>query len=832
MPHPSLPRVQFSINHPFGRPGKTPGYGFGFTTALIWACYSGSALAANSIPVINSIPPLSVTEGGVSTYKVTATDADGDLVTLIASGLKTWMSFSSGTFTAKPGFTNAGTYTVKFTAKDGKSQSSSSTTITVSNVNRAPAFSGLTNKSMSEGGTLTTKIVAKDPDGELVAISASGLKSWMTFDGLTLTLKPGYTDGGTHSITFSASDGKLTTSAPLTITVASINQAPVLSALPTLSVAEGATLSHTVIVSDIDGDPVTLSATGLKPWMSFSGKTFTANPGYEDLGTYLVTLTASDGLKSSKGTLTLSVTSSNQAPVINTVGNWGVGEDKVLSRPIIATDADGDAVTVTATGLQPWMSFDGHIFQARPSAGNSGVYSVSFVASDNKNTDTETIKVTVSANGANFPPAWNQYVGSVGNSATWSGWARRPLYGTTGMGLVQDPGKITDLVEQVTTTLQTQDVMLPAVGMTGGSESAFLDLIQDGGVEIYQQAVRDQVETLAPLDPSGKRIVYQLGNEIATTLMSEGLRQWAAGRGITIPGAAMDYDPEFISYYVEYQLAPTVEAMLEASAAAYGDPNKVTIVLGSVNNGGTPEARAWLDALLDYTVQGTFAPSLAGKHVYDLIDIASVHYVGGTGKFEPSWDKWNGVGTVSGLWTTEEVGIRAADEGRGAGLAIDKVMDYLNWYYVQGLNQEQVGVSLYGWDVNGPVAGTSSDTSMLALYDFLGAVPVEPRTDVVTAEVSTGAVETYQLQSLSDDSKRVIAVTLSGADAATVSGLLFDAQGWTGMVDATLHVFSPDGHTVTPVTVAAEGSSNRIVLPQPTQFLSNGYAMLITLQRR
>jgi len=202
---------------------------------------------------------------------------------------------------------------------------------------------------------------------------------------------------------------------------------------------------------------------------------------------------------------------------------------------------------------------------------------------------------------------------------------------------------------------------------TRSGDSSFLDLIQDGGVEVFQQAIRDQVEALAPLDPSGKRIVYQLGNEIATTSMSEGLRLWATGRGITIPGAAMDYDPEFISYYVEYQLAPTVAAMLEASATAYGDPNKVTIVLGSVNNGGSAEGKAWLDALLDYTVKGTFAPSLADKRVYELIDIASVHYIGGTSKIEPSWDKWAGVGTISGLWTTEEVGIRAARESLWLG---------------------------------------------------------------------------------------------------------------------------------------------------------------------
>ena len=802
---------------------------------LTWI--SGPTLAANSIPVITPIPPLSLVEGKTLSYKVTATDADRDPITLSASGLKTWMSFSAGTFTATPDYTKSGTYIVKFIAKDGTSQSSANATITVSNVNRSPTFGTLSSKTVAEGGTLTTTVTATDPDGDLVTITASGLKTWMTFSGSTLTLKPGYSDSGSYSVTFTASDGKLSTTASLPITVTGTNQAPVIGTVPALTTAEGATFSHTVIVSDADGDPVTLSASGLQSWMSLSGTTFSASPGYTSVGTYAVTLTASDGLKQSTGSLTLTVANTNRAPVLDAVGNWPVGESKVLSRPITATDQDGDAVTVSASGLQSWMSFDGRSFRARPGTGTSGTYIVSFIASDNALSDTETVTVTVTRDGASFPLPWNQYVGSVGSGATWASWSRNPLYNSTGIALVWDPSQITNLLSATTEILQAKDAMLPTVGFSVGSPGeyanlwAFLDYIHDGGVASYQQAVRTQVETLAPLDPSGRRIVYQLGNEITNYIFSEGVRLWAAGRGIVIPGVAMAYDPDYIPYYVEYHLAPTVEAMLDASYTAYGDAGKVTIALGSVGNGGSATAKTWLDLLLNTTVKGTYAPSLAGKRVYELVDFASVHYVGGTANIEPVWDKWNGVGTVRGLWTTEEIGKSAAEQGRGATRAIITVTDHLNWYYKRGLNQEQVRVALYDWNINGPVAGTSADTAMLALFDFFGAASLEPRTDVVTAEVSSGGVMSYQLQSLSEDAKRVIALTLSDT-SATISGITFGKLGWSGVVDATVHVFSPSGHSVTPVTVADEGDHFRIMLTQPIQLLDDGYSTLITLQRR
>jgi hypothetical protein len=407
----------------------------------------------------------------------------------------------------------------------------------------------------------------------------------------------------------------------------------------------------------------------------------------------------------------------------------------------------------------------------------------------------------------------------------------------TGFALALDPSQLANLVDRVTPLLAAGDVMLPTVGFSVGDATDyskmwdFLDFIQDGGAGVYQQAVRSQVEALAPLDPSGNRIVYQLGNEIGQYTYSDAVRKWAAGRGIVIPGVAKDYDQDYIPYYVEYHLAPTVEAMLEASYNAYGDANVVSIALGSINNGGSAEGKAWLDLLLNYSVQGRYAPSLAGKKVYELVDLATVHYVGGTENIEPVWDAWNGVGSVRGLWTTEEIGHKAAEEGAGASRAIKTIADHLNWYYNKGLNKEQVRVGLYDWGLNGPVTGTSADTAMNVILDFFGAVPVEPRTDAVTLEVASGQADAYYFQSLNEDGKRVIVVTPSAKSGSTIlSGISFEKLGWTGVVEGTLHAFSPLGHTVSPVTLLDEGSRYRIVLPGPVSLVDDKYSVLITLK--
>ena len=100
--------------------------------------------------------------------------------------------------------------------------------------------------------------------------------------------------------------------------------------------------------------------------MSFDGVTFNATPDYDRAGSYVIVFAATDGLKQTQTSVTLTVPNTNRQPVLNPLGVWNVGEGKVLSLPVSASDPDGTLPTITASGLKPWMSFDGKAFRARP----------------------------------------------------------------------------------------------------------------------------------------------------------------------------------------------------------------------------------------------------------------------------------------------------------------------------------------------------------------------------------------------------------------------------------------------------------------------------------
>lgn len=88
----------------------------------------------------------------------------------------------------------------------------------------------------------------------------------------------------------------------------------------------------------------------------------------------------------------------NAAPVLNAIGNKIVAESSLLAFTISASDADGDTITYSATGLPSGASLNASsgAFTWTPSVGQAGIYNVTFIASDGLGgTDSETIAITV-----------------------------------------------------------------------------------------------------------------------------------------------------------------------------------------------------------------------------------------------------------------------------------------------------------------------------------------------------------------------------------------------------------------------------------------------------
>ncbi|MCX7915377.1 MAG: putative Ig domain-containing protein, partial [Verrucomicrobiae bacterium] len=368
--------------------------------------------SGNHPPAI--IPPgnRTVNEGQLLTFTISGSDPDGDTLTYSASGLPHGAIFdpATKTFTWTPGYTQAGTYNVTFTVSDGSLSASTTITITVNNVNRAPMITSPGNRTVSEGQTLTFTVSGGDPDGDTVTFSASGLPTGATFDAgaRTFMWTPSYTQAGTYSVTFTVSDGSLSASTTITITVNNINRAPTITSPGNRTVSVGTNLTLTVSGSDPDGDPLTYSASGLPASATFNPSTrvFSWTPTAGQAGTHSVTFTVSDGNLSASTTVTITVQAVNRPPTIASPGNQTVNEGQTLTFTVSGSDPDGDAVTFSASGLPTGATFDAgaRTFTWTPSYTQAGTYSITFTISDGSLAASASITIVVQ--NVNRPPVF------------------------------------------------------------------------------------------------------------------------------------------------------------------------------------------------------------------------------------------------------------------------------------------------------------------------------------------------------------------------------------------------------------------------------------------
>src|SRR5437867_2022688 len=168
---------------------------------------------------------------------------------------------------------------------------------------------------VNENATADQVITGSDPDGQALTFTKGAGPTFMTVsttNGTTgnIHLAPGFADAGVYAATATASDGSLSDSKTLSITVNNVNQAPTLNAIANMTVNENATADQVITGSDPDGQALTFTK-GAGPMfitLRISNGT-TGNihlaPGFSDAGAYAATATASDGSLRYGKTLTI-----------------------------------------------------------------------------------------------------------------------------------------------------------------------------------------------------------------------------------------------------------------------------------------------------------------------------------------------------------------------------------------------------------------------------------------------------------------------------------------------------------------------------------------------
>ncbi len=159
------------------------------------------------------------------------------------------------------------------------------------------------------------------------------------------------------------------------------NNAPVIGGNPASTVAEDSSYSFTPSASDVDGDSLSFAISNKPSWASFNSSTGRLNgtPRNGDVGSYSnIRITVSDGADTDVlGPFSITVTNTNDAPVISGSPATSVTAGNSYSFTPSASDVDGDSLSFSISNKPAWASFNTSTgrLSGTPDNGDAGTFS-------------------------------------------------------------------------------------------------------------------------------------------------------------------------------------------------------------------------------------------------------------------------------------------------------------------------------------------------------------------------------------------------------------------------------------------------------------------------
>ena len=307
-------------------------------------------------------------------------DIDGDNLILSArlangNALPNWLSFDGSRFTGTPPVNFNGFVDIEVFANDGQLAVSDVFRLTISPANDGPIVAlALADRSVAEDSAIDFTLPSgsfADFEGDALTYSVtlsngSPLPAWLSFNAATqrFTGLPPSDFNGFLDVQVTASDGSLSVSDEFRLTVAPVNDAPVVAAaLADQAVPVGSAINISVpagTFTDVDSTNLNLSASlagggALPGWLTFANGVFSGTAP-ANAGNYDIRITASDGSLSVSDEFQLAVTGAlNTAPVANNDGIFVTVRPNslvILASDLLLNDSDldGNPLTITAVG--------------------------------------------------------------------------------------------------------------------------------------------------------------------------------------------------------------------------------------------------------------------------------------------------------------------------------------------------------------------------------------------------------------------------------------------------------------------------------------------------
>jgi hypothetical protein len=392
----------------------------------------------NRDPVITSTPGVSATENVEYRYQINVNDPDQEDsqdyellqnpagMVIDSNGLLRWTP-------ARDAFENSpGGYDIRLRVHDnaygpgqGGFVDQAWRIVVVDVPNQVPMVITPGNQTVNEDALLEFTISGNDNDGDAVVYEIDQLPSGANFDTQTglFSWTPAITQI-THPLrntlvrpSFRACDlGGCSPWQLVQITVNDENQQVLVTSVPGAAASEGVEYRYNILASDLDVEDVlsytlldgpmglNLGALGLITWtpgtsafedgpnyfvnVSIADNAYGLGTGHNVIHSWQITVNDS-GNGTGNGSM-------NNPPVLNLIGDRVVAEGDELRFRVTASDADGDALSYSISGLPAGASFVAQEFVWMPIVGARGIYQVTFTVQDGQGgQDSEVVNIEV-----------------------------------------------------------------------------------------------------------------------------------------------------------------------------------------------------------------------------------------------------------------------------------------------------------------------------------------------------------------------------------------------------------------------------------------------------
>jgi VCBS repeat-containing protein len=319
---------------------------------------------------VGSATAIDADAGQTLTYAITTGNTGGAFAIDASTGAITVANSAAVDFETNPTFSLTVTVT-----DNGVPVLSGNATVTVNltDQNETPSVDPATFAidENSANGTAIGTVAASDPDGDALtfSITAGNTGGAFAIDGVTGAITVAnvaaldFETNPTFALTVQVQDpGLLTATATVVVNLNDINEAPVFTSAAAASVPENTTAVLTVTTTDPEGQTITYSISGgadaaLFTINSTTGVlTFIAAPDFEAPAdsdannVYDVQVQATDGTSPVTQNISVTVTNTNEAPVITSSLTPSVPENTTAVQTVTTTDAEGDTIAYSITG--------------------------------------------------------------------------------------------------------------------------------------------------------------------------------------------------------------------------------------------------------------------------------------------------------------------------------------------------------------------------------------------------------------------------------------------------------------------------------------------------